>query len=298
LSSYRFDLTRPLAEEVRRVALDELTSALVLLGDASQVDDRAVHEARKHAKKLRALLRLVRGSLPKPLRCAENTLIRDASRRLAGAREAAVCLATYDVLVDGGRGLASKPGVAATRSRLQENHAGATGESVATAVPEVCGVFADVAARVDSWSFAETGFGVVADGLEWVYREGRECLRACTEHADAARLHQWRKRAKDLWYHQRLLVSLWPAVMEARCGELERLSELLGEGHDLDDLHRYLHSRPATSLAAGQIALRRRLLRVRRGLRREALELGRVLYAERPAHFVSGLRDLYRAASQ
>lgn len=295
MSDYRLDLNMPLEGEVRRVALGELASVLELLHDPERVDDRAVHEARKHAKKLRALLRLIRGALPKAVRRSENTAIRDAARRLAGAREAAVRLATYDDLVSGGRGLAAKEGVADTRVQLLAAHASAAGSRLAEVAPEVRCVFEAVMLEVESWDLSQRGFAVVAAGLEWVYRRGRERFEECALQADAVNMHEWRKRVKDLWYHHRLFVELWPPVMEARCAELKRLSDLLGDAHDLDDLHHRLHLERRGPLDTGQVSFRRRLLRVRRKLRRQALELGRTVYAERPAHFVTRFRELYRS---
>ena len=47
------------------------------------------------------------------------------------------------------------------------------------------------------------------------------------------RLHEWRKRTKDLRYALELLEPLWPDVMEAFAAEVDDLADLLGEDHDL-----------------------------------------------------------------
>ena len=48
-----------------------------------------------------------------------------------------------------------------------------------------------------------------------------------------ARWHDWRKRAKDVWYQLRLLQDTWPDVMKAMAGQASQLSDLLGDDHDL-----------------------------------------------------------------
>ena len=62
--SFRLDPAEPVPDEVRRVARGRIDHALdELRGRADSTREEAVHEARKDMKKLRALLRLVRGEL-------------------------------------------------------------------------------------------------------------------------------------------------------------------------------------------------------------------------------------------
>ena len=61
-------------------ALDELR------GQSDSTREEAVHEARKDMKKLRALLRLVRGELGDRVYGAENTCFRDTARGFSHAR--------------------------------------------------------------------------------------------------------------------------------------------------------------------------------------------------------------------
>jgi hypothetical protein len=49
-------------------------------------------------------------------------------------------------------------------------------------------------------------------------------------------LHEWRKRAKDLWYHHRLLKDAWPGPVKAFADEADQLGKLLGDDHDLATL--------------------------------------------------------------
>src|SRR5215216_8038221 len=93
--SFRLDPEAPVADEVRRVARGRIDHALdELRGKSDSTREQAVHEARKDMKKLRALLRLVRGELGDRVYRTESTRFRDTGRELAGVRDADVMLAT------------------------------------------------------------------------------------------------------------------------------------------------------------------------------------------------------------
>ena len=80
---------------MRRVARGRIDHALdELRGKSDSTREEAVHEARKDMKKLRALLRLVRGELGDRVYAAENACFRDTARELSGVRDADVMLAT------------------------------------------------------------------------------------------------------------------------------------------------------------------------------------------------------------
>ncbi len=93
--SFRFDPGAPIPDEVRRVARGRIDHALdELRGESDSTREEAVHEARKDMKKLRALLRLVRGELGDRVYAFENTCFRDTARELSGVRDADVMLVT------------------------------------------------------------------------------------------------------------------------------------------------------------------------------------------------------------
>ena len=60
--AYRFKLQEPIAQEVRRVALEQIDIAEEKLASKDDVAS-AIHDARRCLKRLRALIRLVRPAL-------------------------------------------------------------------------------------------------------------------------------------------------------------------------------------------------------------------------------------------
>ncbi len=87
---------------LRRATLAQLDIAIEALqsGGATGVPRRHVHEARKALKRLRALIRLLRGRLGETAYERDSTTLRDAGRLLAGARDAEVLLSTLDELLE------------------------------------------------------------------------------------------------------------------------------------------------------------------------------------------------------
>ncbi|MGH2822338.1 MAG: CHAD domain-containing protein, partial [Thermoleophilaceae bacterium] len=111
--------------------------------------------------------------------------------------------------------------------------------------------------------------------LKRSYRRGRRDWRAAVKDPSTENLHEWRKRAKDLWYHCSILEETWKPVMSALAGEAHELSDRLGDDHDL-----------ALLLAFGAEPLEPLIARRRRELQEEAFGYGARLYVDRPKTFV------------
>ena len=97
--AYGLRADEPLPEGVARVARGRIDHAIdELSGTSKSSPEEAVHNARKDIKKLRALLRLIRGELGKDIYRRENDAFRAAAAELAGTRDADVMVATIDDL--------------------------------------------------------------------------------------------------------------------------------------------------------------------------------------------------------
>jgi CHAD domain-containing protein len=290
--SFRLKRSESPADGVRRIA-HELAERALAEATATDRDVVArVHNVRKCTKKLRSVLRLARPHLGDQYH-VENALIRDSSRRLSASRDAAVVLATFD-------GLAKKQsddqraGSAAIRELLVGSLSDNAGNDSAE---EQLAAFADDARelleRIDEWIVHASDFAAVGDGLARSYADGRDAMQAAIGSSDAADWHEWRKRVKDHWYHVRLLRSVWKPVMKAREQELETLSDLLGEDHDLAvlDVSIARLGAPDAEAAACLIEL---AARRRASLQASAAGLGGRVYAEKPPALHKRLERYWR----
>lgn len=299
--AYRLSFASDVPESFHSCMREELAEATIQLRDEFDADPvEAIHEARKSLKKARALLRLVRPGLDKRVYRRESGTLRDAARLISGARDA-------DVLVETAEGLADRYAgrlpAGDFDGLLEHLRAGATASRVATSAGEGRGdavaMLGGVAGRIDYWALDGCDWTTVAAGMELAYDRGRAAFAEADADPTVERLHDWRKRVKDYWYHQRLTSPAWPAVLGAQAEEAHELSELLGDDHDLAVLADLLGGdRSLAPDPAGLLAL----VAERRGeLLAGARHLGALLYAERPGAFgrrTARYVDQGRAAAQ
>lgn len=97
-------------------------------------------------------------------------------------------------------------------------------------------------------------------------------------------------------YHVRMLRGLWEPAIEVRRAELKRLSDLLGDDHDLAVLHRTMLDEPERFDRGGDVQMLAGLIETSRSeLQAAARPLGRRLYAEKPKALVRRLRSYWAA---
>ncbi len=269
-------------------ALERLRAAAAADADAAE----AIHGARKDMKKLRTVLRLLRAELGRKRYRRANARFRDAGRALSASRDAEVKLATLDSLAE--KATLPTPAIDAWRRILERDRgAAASAPAAGRAVAEAIELIEGGLEEIQGWELAGDRWKPVGSGLKRTYRRGRRAMRAAERDGTEADFHEWRKRAKDLWYELRLFAGAWPRPLEAAAEEAHALSEQLGDHHDLAVLREDLRERNLgeSETAALEEAIDRRQAE----LAAAALPLGRRLYAERPRDFSRRLRRYWRA---
>ena len=294
--TYRLRRREPLAYGVRRVARGRLESAVEHLR-ADDVDEvNAIHEARKDLKKLRSALRLVRPVLGDDTYQRENERYRDAARRLSAARDEQVLPETIDALSERFADEAPPGGWPAIREAVAPASA-ATDDDLADLRAATAAEIETGRREIDTLALPGDGFDVVEPGLRRAYSRGRRRFAEAAARPTDEALHEWRKRAKDLWYHLRLLRNGWRPVLEPLTEEASALSDLLGDDHDLVVLSERVAD-PAVALSGEQIRGLGDLVDRRRGeLQARAFTLGERLYAEKPGAFAARMRGYWDAAT-
>jgi CHAD domain-containing protein len=294
----------PLPKALQRMALGQLDLAIELLADDAP-DERAIHETRKALKRLRALVRLLRRELGEPRFRREYGILRDAARRLAGARDAEVMVGTLDALLERHpRELGHHRPLTQLRKRLMAQREAATRRTLgeqATRV-EVLSELRGLRARAQWWNLSEqAGITIVERDLRRVYGQGRSRYRYVARgrrrgrDEDTRALHKWRKAVKDLRYGAEMLGQR-PLARRA-----DTLGEILGEDHDLALLAALLPP-PGRAPFKGKRGKRARkalleqIGRRRRRLRKRALREGEHLYRRKPKQFIRRARRAHSRA--
>lgn len=267
-------------DALRAVLVERLEHAHDALRDADpSTAAEAVHGARKDIKKARALLRLARPGLPEATYRSENEALRNIARSLTAAREADVMAETLELVVERLVGRVPELEIDALRVRVAEIAA-----SLRPSQASSCGAVADenvdglgqAAARARTLDLDRCDTATLVAGSVRAYARGVKALAIARDKTTADHLHEWRKRAKDLWYHQRLLRDAWPELFKAQADAADRLTKLLGDDHDLAQLAEHLPDEPAVLEAITEL---------RTELQADAFTLGRHLYAEKPKAF-------------
>jgi CHAD domain-containing protein len=294
--SYDLKGRRSVAREARRIADRQLALAVERLsGVGDRRSDSAIHEARRHVKKVRALLRLVKPSLGDRYYAA-NQRMRLANRMLAPIADGEGVIESLDGLHKSRARRLGAQTHRAIRAALVERAARTDRKAkLDRVVPRVAHILRAQRRRLDEWTLNASGFRAIEPGLEQSYRRARTAMRRAAAEPSATAFHRWRRRVKDLWFQVRLL--------EPRCGNLlvgdqrrlEVLDGCLGEYHNVVLLEEALINEGLVSRRQTAHALRE-LRRYQTDLRHKALTMGRGIFAVKPRRFVRRIKGLWRSA--
>ena len=291
-AEYRIQADEKLEAAVRRIAHEQVEQAIAQLrGIDTHNAQGSIHQCRKHIKKLRGLLRMVRPSMGRAYRPANNTF-RDAARLLSPYRDAHALLATFDdaIAADpegvpaGGLGVAWRELV----RRADDSTRSVTGGSAE--VQRALELLEHGAEGIDGWKLKGSGWNAASGGVIKTYRRGLVALSAIEEGGAPERFHELRKRAKYTWYHLRLLDETAPSVLAPTAGLFHALTDGLGDAHDLAVLRDMMLDEPdafgGDEMVAAAFAL---LDGYRLTLERRSTALAELLYAESSEAFAERL---------
>lgn len=275
---------------IKRIADEQLESSIYRLTRTIKANRaEAIHSARKHFKKLRALVRLVRDDVGQEAYKQENVCFRDAGRELSEIRDAEVRVETLDDLIDHYQDTIAPDQFEGIRQVLVDAYETARrmeGPSKQTLAAIVVNLEA-AQARIQAWGLHDD-WEALGKGLHRVYKRGyRDFFQAC-EQPNPENLHELRKRVKYLWYHLRILTPVWPKALKAMKQQVKILSDLLGDDHDLAVLRAFIADDPEAFADDDQLGVLLALIQRRQiELQTQAHFLGQRLYAEKPKAFTA-----------
>jgi CHAD domain-containing protein len=291
---FRLRRREPLPYGVRRVARGRLDSAVEGLRDPDADGVEAVHEARKDLKKLRSTLRLVRPVVGEDAYRRENERYRDASRLLSETRDAQVLAETIDALEHRFSDQQPPGGWGEIKGALAPRGAD-DGAEIDRLRGRAAAEIEAGRGEIESLSLPGEGFDVVAPGLRRAYSRGRKRLAEAASEPSDERLHEWRKRSKDLWYQLRLLRPAWRPVLEPLADQARELTDLLGDDHDLVVLEGRTAETDIPLSDEQRRDLGELIARRRAELQARAFALGERLYAEKPKAFARRIGAYWEA---
>ncbi len=199
------------------------------LGSGASLEER-VHEARKNLKKARAVLRLVKEELG-PEYSEENRRLRDVARQISALRDTHATLKVLDEFAAKQR---MKRRLAGVKAELEQSRISLEGQPEwALLLPELCAALKTVNRRVPDWPLQATSLEELAQGLNSSYREARKALAVARAEGKPEQFHELRKRTKTHLYQLRVVDEVSGGQWRERIAALKKLSDCIGQQHDL-----------------------------------------------------------------
>lgn len=286
---------RAATKEARKILRRQIDKGLKGL-ESRRVSDDRIHRARKQIKMARATLRLLRDGLPSKEYRAENRRLRDAAKPLSEARDALVLKNAFEHILANTRGRGLRDDALEVERMLANDQLKAHRRVASRrGIPHSRRLLHKAHTRASGWHFGKEGWSIIGAGLRRIYRQGRDALKAVQTAPSDTGFHEWRKKVKYLRYQVQLLRPISPRPLAALAQELHRLSDSLGDDHDLVVLRSKLKvtGAPLKNKHARQ-AILTKLAHERASLQRKALHAGVRIYAEPAALFCSRLRQHWR----
>ncbi|MDB6067175.1 MAG: hypothetical protein JWR26_3383 [Pedosphaera sp.] len=278
---------------IRRIArkqVDQITQSIAERRPECQ--GVAIHEARKSVKKSRAVLRLVRVRIGKKVYRKENRAFRETGRTMSSRRDAEVLLKTLGNL----RKHSRSHELNSTLDRLQKVFQERFDRAFRAGNGQKRNGKTDLVSEqkhIKDWPLGHLKWSDLGCGIERTYQQGRERMENAARSHSMQALHDWRKRVKDLWYELRLLKPIKPKAMSRLATDAKRLSQLLGDDHDLAALEQEARK---SGLNPRDIKLISELIQTRRPkLQKAAFKLGQLVYREQPADFARRIKSYGKA---
>jgi CHAD domain-containing protein len=278
--SYRFKSGETLPGGFGRILREEIEAALKETRRAPRKRGEAVHEFRKHLKKLRATFSLVADEVGKERHALEDRTVRQVAKIVSDVRDAHVRLQT----------------VIQIRKRLGDDVFGQVFRRIEGLLALEADSFAAAAAgwekqvirrlkcvrkRVSNWPLENLSWKQVCAAVANSYRCGRNRLADTLKKPNPDNFHSWRKEVKELWYQLLILAPLNRVVLEEIARDAKTLGDLLGRHHDfIFLLSRLDREHDDKSLRSERTKLEKLIRKRNKKLTRDATELGRRFYAE------------------
>src|SRR5262249_52400308 len=232
--SYELRHGETLGDNLRRICCKQIEGAISVAKGEVRNNDTPVHEMRKHLKKARAALRLVRKEIGRGLFQEQNHALRDVGRLTSEIRDAEVRLQTVRQLKDvtHKRGRNSYGKLEGLLILELENFMAAFAEWQKQAGPKL----EQAAPAVDCWNLHQYNCEQLRRAVQTSYKQARRALAKATANPTAENFHAFRTKAKTLWYQLRILRPVNPVVLKTLSDDLRSLGSLLGCAHDLSFL--------------------------------------------------------------
>ena len=280
--SYELGADQSLGKNLRRMFRQQIVAALAFANGRDEPNDTRVHAMRKHLKKARAVLQLVRKEIGEAFR-REDRRLRGVGRLMTKIRDAEVRLATMRQLQDATHHhYLSYQKIERLLALELENFLVAFrdwGKSASPLLERACD-------ESEQWPIDDYCPKQLRRAVQRSYKSGRRALVAAKAKPSVRKFHELRKQVKLLGYQLRILRPLNRIVVGSVSKELTELGHLLGRVHDLTflaDRLRQMQSEEHWGKQDDELLVE--IESCEAELQRDGMELAERFFAERKSEF-------------
>jgi CHAD domain-containing protein len=276
---------------IRRIASEIIIESIYLLKKPKDFDF-SIHETRKNIKKLRTILRLLKFNIDSQNYHDFNTEFRDIGRKLSAIRDAEALIETIDKIKS--RKYSTKKSIANTKSQLLLNKDKISSAFLSNQEIQIIIENLEVLEKkfynIDF--FGEEIF-VFISGLKKTYSNCIKFMEICKNEGSDVDFHEWRKQVKYLWNSILLFQKTWNPVLSAYSNELHKLSDYLGDLHDISVLNDLILNDKIKLDSDDKNRLLSIIENLKLKLKKSSFNLGIKLFLDNPAAFSKKLNKLW-----
>lgn len=236
--SIQLDYNEEFSKGLKRLMIEECKTAIRYLGKASKDEEKhkAVHEARKAFKKIRACLRLVRDHID--YYHEENRWFRDRGKEISDIRDATANIEVFFVLKNQYDFELYENAFNTLLKKLKQKRKKLIKPAFHNnnILAKLRNAVEKKADSIPGWPLDIQSFDDIYPGIKRTYKRGLKGLKNARKTEEVKDFHEWRKRAKYLRYQIDFLNRLWPQVLEAYEDEMHDITDLTGTINDLQNL--------------------------------------------------------------
>jgi CHAD domain-containing protein len=285
-------------KSVRKIIKKHVKDVTNILQSNRKLGEESVHEIRTELKKTRASLRLLRKALNSNSYHRENIHLRDAGKPFTQVRDAKVLLDTLKKLSVHHRNKFDGKPFNNLRVGLRKEYRDSKNKILTDKknLEKILTKLKKSKQRISNWSIENRGWSKLGAGLTHTFDSANSAFKKAQQKMTPETLHEWRKQVKYLRYQIEILEPLWPRYLKDLAEEDHKLTDYLGNHHDLHILkgklnqhHEWLADKTSRKELLDAIENQQRTLQ------EKAFALGTRIFGESKSQFSGRLEKYWKA---
>jgi CHAD domain-containing protein len=277
---------------LRRIASDIIIESIFLLKNPLDFDE-SIHETRKNIKKIRSILRLLMNNFDNQAFEVFNLEFRDSGRKLSSLRDAEALLEISDKIKT--KKITSQKSIDNTRIQLIKYKDKITAEFLSNEdINLIIENLENLEKKFVNLEFFGKDSFVFNLGLQKIYIHCIKLMKKCSKDGTDLDFHEWRKQVKYLWNSIMFFQKIWNPVLATYSDEIHKLSDYLGDMHDLTVLNEMIVNNQIELETEDKERMLEMIENLKNKLRKLSFSQGFKLFIDKPSVFSKRLNKWWK----